>query len=84
MNTPGCARCQCSKADPVTTFNIFRIVVYGATRLKPWAAKLSTACVTQVCFLLPLGWWRQRQGGCDKPMLCMQVPLAVSVAAARA
>lgn len=71
MNTPGCARCQCSKADPVTTFNIFRIVVYGATWLEPWAARLSAACVTQVYFRLPLGWRRQGQGGCDKPMLCM-------------
>jgi hypothetical protein len=45
-NTPGCARCQCSKADAVTTFNIFRIVAYGATG---WSLAPQGCCRCRRC-----------------------------------
>ena len=64
-NTPGCARCQCSKADPVTTFNIFRIVAYGATEPDPCTARLSAILALDAPGLSASALRGHMRGGCD-------------------
>lgn len=37
--TPGCARCQYSKGNAVTVFDVFRIVVWRGRALEAWPAR---------------------------------------------
>ncbi len=76
-NTPGCARCQCSKADAVTTFNIFRIVAYGAMKLEPCAPMLSAMSVVQVCRLSASARRGCERGGCDRFAKSRQASVAL-------
>ncbi len=67
-NTPGRTRCQGSRADAVTAFNIFRIVANFAVRLRPWYARLLAVLVAQTRLQLQRCLGRQGQGRCDIPM----------------
>lgn len=76
-NTPGRTRCQGSRADAVTAFNIFRIVANFAVWLRPWYARLSAVLVAQAYLQLQRCLGRQGQGRCDIPMPRQQTSVSL-------
>ena len=67
-NTPGHTRCQGSRADAVTAFNIFRIVANFSVWSRPWYARLSPVSAAQARLQLQRCLGRQGKGRCDIPM----------------